>query len=424
MATASYITFQNSDIPCAFVSALSYSKNARLTQTTKGYNRSHGLEPAEISLRLFINYGICETIGVDYNYYLTLLNSLIPSKDSIPTNFYINGFPLYSSLLFALSSINKTTNIDESGTIYEAEFDLVLSGVSCTKEESRQRALIFNNNSDLIIPKITLLCNGKEKIIESDLSILSLSLTAKGGVIEIGIGEGLKEVERNWMTDLLDHQAQIKIENYNTYNIISGILLDDILSLEFSVFDIEYNKSIQKSFTNVSLKDLFPEFIDNTEIIINYLIFSGNQIEMLSALQKSLGFVVDYTSKRFELAPDELKSNNTFNYYYDSDLVNENITKLLWRDGVHTFEAGNSDGAVYQVESICTVNNSNISSKYLKYIKLFQNEIIITAPIDQTIREHSVINIIKNNVQIPCIVSDYELNFINNEMKLTLNYIS
>ena len=419
------IAVQDFTFPCAFINALSYGKACRVSTDWRGYNRFRGYEKSEISLRLRITPAVCEAAGEDFAQWVERFDSIAPEKASSPSVFFFNGYPLCASLLFALTSVNRTSVCDSLGT-YVYELDLVFSGVSACKEKVRDRALIFDTGETLsALPTITLESEGKSLEVKENVSVSALTVSEKGCELSLFIGEGLKTVSRDWMTGLVDNGGTITIEGYHRFFVTSASIVDDELKITGSIFEVSYNKYSQFSLFNKTISNIFEDFeVDSKcDFTTSYLFYSGTKKELLDKIQQSSGFLIDYYNKKIISVPDTINTNLIFNYYYDDDLKTEPITGVTWYDNVNRFEVGDNAGSVREVRSVYHASTSSPAESCLRWSKMMQNEIIIEAPIDPRIRQYSAFNVIKNNTQIPVIVSAFELDFINNSMRLTLNYL-
>lgn len=423
--TKAVITVQDFMFPCAFVNALSYAKTSRVVTDWRGESRFRGYERGEISLRLAISPAICEAVGEDFVGWVEAFDSITPQKASVPTVFAFNGYPLNGSLLYALTSVNRSQATDGLG-VYQYELDLVFSGVSACKEKVRDRALIFaQDERNTSLPILTLTCGEKSLEVKENTSISELTLTEKGCSATIFIGEGLKNVPRDWMTRLVENQGTIQVDGYSKFFITSASIVDDELRITGSCFDISYNKFDQFTLFNKTISNIFSDFTTSKEVdfTTNYLFYSGTKKELLEKIQESSGFLIDYYNKKILPVPDSINSDFIFSFYYDDDLKTEPITGLSWYDSVNKFDVGSSTGAVREVKSVYHSQSSSPADSCFKWAKLMQNEIIIEAPIDPRIRQFSCFNISKNNTQIPVMVTSFELDFISDTMKLTVNYL-
>lgn len=416
-----YVSCQNYAIPCAFVSALSYTKTARTAQDNRGFNRSLGYEPGEISVRVRFDRALCEAVGEDYNAWLNTARELEPRKQSTPTPFYLNGNPLYASLLFALTSVNRTDSTDVIGDVFAVELDLVFSGVACAKEMSRDRALVFGDDASIAIPTVMIECNGKTIAIESAQVITQFKRTERGGVITVCIGTDENIIPRDWMTPIMEKRGFVIIDGFR-YFIFMANLVDEALTLYYSVFDASWTGYKTKTYRSATVGDVFPSLDDITDVQIDWFVFNGDKIETLERVAESLGFLVDFPLMACVPVPDKLTTNNSFVFYVSEDLQTQPIGRVVWRDGRHEYSAGDGEN-VYYVDAVCCVNDSRVAQRCLKRCRYMQNRITITAPIEPTIKQHSVFNIIKGDQAIPVMVEAFEFDYMTNQMTLDLHYL-
>ena len=109
-----YVSCQAFDIPCPFVTALSYAKAADAVADHYSRVRFRSFATAEISLRFEVTVPRCQLIGEDF---FTWVDRLEEWSDRLavktaPTPFRLSGMPLYSSLLFAMTSLNLSYRHD------------------------------------------------------------------------------------------------------------------------------------------------------------------------------------------------------------------------------------------------------------------------------------------------------------------------
>lgn len=418
---SAYVTCQNYSFPCAFVTALSYTKTARTVQSNRGFNLALGFEPGEISLRVRFDRALCEAVGEDYNTWLNTARILEPRRQSEPTPFYLNGQPLYASLLFGLTSVNRTDSTDVIGDVFAVELDLVFSGVACAKEMSRDRALVFGEDNDIYIPSVTIECDGKSIAIESAQTVTEFKRTERGGVITISIGTDENIIPRDWMTPLMSKRGHITIDG-ERYFIFMANLVDEALTLFYSVFDESWTGYKTATYQHTTVGKVFPGLDDKTDIQIDWLVFNGDKLAMLTSVAVSLGFLVDFPLMACVPVPNKLTANNSFVYYVSEDMQTQPIDRVVWRDGAHEHSAGDGEN-VYYVDSVCCVNDSSVAARALARVRYMQNRITITAPIEPSIKQHSVFNIVKGNQAIPVMVESFEFDYLTNQMTLDLHYL-
>jgi hypothetical protein len=418
-----YFSIQNLDIPCVFITGLSYAKTAETAQTSRGYNRFQRLGAAEISLRVNVTRPACEVAGESFEQWSARLTDGVASVPTAPTNAYLAGNPLYADLLFAITAITRTNVYDELGDLVSFECDLTISGVSLAKEASRTKALIFTADDVIQLPDVTVRANGKTLDIDDKTVLSAFTMTERGCDVSISFLDGSKVLSRSALTDIMnDSDSLISVADYGDFHIILADLIDETLHLQCSIFPVEWNRYETWTKSNVRLSDIFDGWNDDTGYILDYIQCRGTRISLLDRLVDSLGLMVDYSNKTFHTTPSALASNTDYQAYVDEDSQTEQITGLVWCDGIHQHNAGNTDGAVMQIDSACVVSDSTVADKCLQYARFMQNTVKISVPYDSRIHQFSVINVVKNATQFPAMVTHFDVDFMTNEMMLELNY--
>ena len=125
------------------VSGVSWTETARTVEKTGGYTRATGKEAVTISARVTFNPSVASLTysteqGLNGLYYI--LNGLATDCVDEPARLLVGDFEPVPSMLFALTSCNKTQVYDPRFDP-TMEMDLVFSGVRCVKEESRNKSL-------------------------------------------------------------------------------------------------------------------------------------------------------------------------------------------------------------------------------------------------------------------------------------------
>lgn len=419
-----YFTIQTINFPCTFITALSYSKQAETVQNARGFNRFQRMANAEISLRINVTRAVCMASDESFSKWDDLLSEDIVAKGTEPTHAYLAGNPLYAELLFAITSMTRTNVYDELGELVSFECDLTMTGVSLAKDASRTKALIFSETEQAEFPEITITANGNTLSLDDKTVLTNLVLNEKGGDLSIAFQDGSKLVSRDVLSGLIgDPDAAVQVNGYGKFHVIEADLVDDDLSIRFSVFPVEWNQVETFSKTNATLPDIFSGWADDTNITIAYIHSRETKISLLKEIANSLGLLVDYSTKAFHAVPYKLSSTTDFQTYIDEDTQTETITKLIWCDHVHQYTVGRDDGACIEVDSCCVINQKIVAERCLKYAQFMQNAIKLTLPYDKRVRLFSVINIIKNVTRIPAMVTHYEIDFMANEMRIEASYI-
>lgn len=426
-----FLTFQDQKIPLSYVTAFSYSKNSKVITNSAGYARFTGFLPPEISVRLEIS--IPRAMVADRNL-MDDLNYMIafePNRESAPTHVQIGSSIIYPSLLFRVTSINKTIQCDRNGFPEIAEFDLVLSGVQCAKNEVRARKVI--DNDDVPLPELTITCSGKSLKIGNNTAISSLILKPFSCECEILIGNDLDLVSDNgWLLSLVENSASLTIDGYGVFYIISASLVEGALKITASKWTKEAAMPITRTYFDKTLGEILGDVskqnMNNSRLsidqMVSYYMAYGSPVELVAQIVKSAGILMDSNDLgiSFFNIPDAINPNIDFDLYLDDDLKTEPINSIIWRDSIHEYSIGDSVGMI--IDSAFTSKSDIHARNCLKFARYMQNKIEIAAPIDTRIKHHSCFNIMKNGAAIPVMVEDYTFNFIDNIMNLELHYIA
>lgn len=427
-----YLTFQGLEIPLVYVTALSYTKTAKTVQNSDGFARFRGYMPSEISLRLEVSRP--RALAAGDNYYATLARfiDLQPEKSSEPSQVVLDTAILYPALKFRLTSINKSFQADINGNIDIAEFDLTLSGVECSKAESQRRVYDFSQTA-ISMPKITLKCLDKALEVGNDVCISGFTLTPFVSEIELCIGDDLSIIRDSaWLMALVENHAEVYIEGYGRFYVVSATLNENILHLTGSRWPKTAAQPVTRTFIDATLQDVLYALTGVKkgligEMPIEYYLTTSTPLDSLRALQNSAGFLIDAAPDEisFRSVPENIMPDIDFDLYVDDDLMTEPLRGIIWRDTVNEHKAGvTDDGAALNIDSAFTSNSPVFAAQCLRYARYMQNSIKVTAPIDARIKHHSAFYITKNNAAIPVMVEDYTLDFISGEMTLDLHYIS
>lgn len=423
-----YLSIQDIDIPLPYVTAFSYSKVARVVQNHLGYARFRGYEPAEISVRIYISPAISMYSGTEYMDEINKYIDLQVDKESMATPVMLGGFPIYPSLKFKITSINKTVSADRNGFVESLELDLILSGVECVKEMARKRTLAVDEIDEL--PEVDISCNGKHYSIGSESTISEITIQPYSAVVEIILGTDSDIVnETAWLKTPAENHAVFKIKGFHEFNIVKVDLVYGILRLTGSVFDNSMAKNITKTYLDSNLFDILSDMPCGLKVSVNepveYFLANGTNLDVLRQLQKSAGFLVDVKENSISVVdvPSSLESSVDLMLNVEEDLMTEPIDCVIWRDGIHEFTAGKT-GTVLNVKSSFSSNSDIMAQNCLKFANYSQNSISITAPYDDRIRHHSVINLQKGSDVICAMVENFVFDLILNEMSLELHYIS
>ena len=174
-----------------------------------------------------------------------------------------------------------------------------------------------------------------------------------------------------------------------------------------------------------SLKDVFPDVEVKTKAKFSYLKYDDAPINMLYKMQDSLGYLIGLQGDKIYLydPPAQIPYGQvTYDFLLDNDTMTAPITKVIIRDGQNEFVSGNDDGETFFVNAECRVT-SDASDNVLRYAQFNQNLLILTIPLETRINIGSIVNVNTGERVIPCVVTEYDIDFLQNSMQIELHYI-
>ena len=146
----------------------------------------------------------------------------------------------------------------------------------------------------------------------------------------------------------------------------------------------------------------------------------------MKALQDDLGYLIGLEKDDIIIydTPDKIgRGDITYDYVLNADTMTVPVTKVIVRDDRGEYWAGNDDGETYYVYTNASVTKQAAES-LLKYVNFNQNMITLSIPYEPRIRIGSIINInIGNGAVLNCIVTEYDIDFLSNNMQLELHYV-
>lgn len=418
------ISFQNYTLPAIYVTGLSYSKSARLHTSSTGFARFLGFNPAEISLRLYVDAARAMVSERDFLTDFYAIQGMQVRGDAEPEQVIFAGNILYPALEFRITAITTTTEMDASGIPVAIEADVSLSGVRCTKGEAGRKALVFSE--DYTIPQLTITCGEKSLSIGVEVTIAGFVMTPEAVEAELLIGDDLSIAsDKGWLLDLARNEATLSVDGYGDFYIISADLAEGVLSLKSSRWPKQ--KEETEVYTGVSLNTVLREISGlyaDVSGAVGYYLRKGTELQAIADLQRSAGFLIDYapSGTTFRAVPDAIVPDVDMDLYIDSDLATEQITGIVWRSPDALYTVGSNPSM--QVESAFSSGTEAAARSCLKYMQYMQNSISITTVIDTRIKHHSAIYVIKDSQAIPCMVENYVFDFMAGTLELELHYVS
>ena len=429
-----YLKFGKYEIPLSCISGLSYSKQGNIVDSSNLSCRCLGINNVQVQLQIAINPSTC--YDRDFIAFARDMSQVRPSKTEKPAKIYLGNDILLPQLEFMLISTNITYQSDRLGKLQEMQLSWTLSASRVVKDENRNTELLTNN--ELIMPKVTLHCDGKSIECKQDISIANLRLSGFRGTIELFLADTYTEVDRDaWLNRVNNSKTSyFDIEHYGKFYILSSnIVYDNWLSFDLTKFNKHWYKKQTKTFIAdpnspkvFTLKDIFSDCDDikvKSKAKVRYFKYDDTPYNVLKALQDDLGYNIGLQGDDIILydTPDKIgKGDITYDYVLDGDTLTTPITKCIIRDDRAEYITGNDDGETYYVYTNASVTQDAAIS-VLKYVNFNQNMITISIPYEPRIRIGSIINInIGNDEVLNCVCTEYDIDFLSNSMQIELHY--
>lgn len=431
-----YLKFGKYEIPLSCIDGLSYSKQGNIVDSSNLSCRCIGINNVQVQLQIVINPSTC--YDMDFIEFARTMSQVRPSKTEKPAKIQIGNDLLLPQLEFMLISTNITYQSDRLGKLQEMQLSWTLSASRVVKDENRNTELLTNN--ELIMPKVTLHCDGKSIECKQDISIANLQLSGFRGTIELFLADTYTEVDRDaWLNQVNNSKTSyFEIEHYGKFYILSSnIVYDNWLSFDLTKFNKHWYKKQTKTFIAdpsspkvFTLKDIFSDCDDNVVVKskakVRYFKYDDTPYNVLKALQDDLGYNIGVSEDTIILydTPDKIgKGDITYDYILDGDTLTTPITKCIIRDDRAEYITGNDDGETYYVYTNASVTQ-DAASAVLKYVNFNQNMITLSIPYEPRIRIGSIINInIGNDEILNCVCTEYDIDFLSNSMQIELHYV-
>lgn len=430
-----YFKFGKYEIPLSCINGLSYSKQGNIVDSSNLSCRCLGINNVQVQLQIAINASVC--YDRDFIEYARVMSQIKPNKQDNPAKIYLGNDVLLPQLEFMLISTNVTYQSDRLGKLQEMQLNWTLSASRVVKDENRNTVLLTNNK--LIIPKVTLHCDGKSIECKQDISIANLQLSGFRGTIELFLADTYTEIDRDaWLNQVNNSKTSyFDIEHYGKFYILSSnIVYDNWLSFDLTKFNKHWYKKQTKTFVSnpnkpkvFTLKDIFNDCDDikvKSKAEVRYFKYDDTPYNVLKALQDDLGYNIGLQGDDIILydTPDKISRGDiTYDYVLDGDTLTAPITKCIARDDRAEYIAGNDDGETYYVYTNASVTQDAADS-LLKYVNFNQNMITLSIPYEPRIRIGSIINVnIGNGAVLNCVCTEYDIDFLSNSMQLELHYV-
>lgn len=421
-------------VPLMCVQSISWQKKSRLVTHVGGYVSSRGYEPAEISVKIQVNYTILKQLGMDADSIYSTIRDVVTDRKSISGVFYIGGYPIYPELEFTPTNINKTyiTDTAKTGII---DVDMVFSGVKCVKEVVRERALELD--PVLAIPELVLSVGEKELVIQDSLSLNEFVTQPDSITFTLSIGSDMDLVSRDGFLDALLENGVVTADlpqGKTKYYIVDASLVEEQLSVTGSIYPRQALKVLTRTYQDTSLKAILEDLaneagidiICKTDGDISYYCAFGNPVQCIKELQTSAGFIMSYRQGKLTCVnvPEYIDGQQELEYLeITQDSGTEPLRGVYWFDGVNQITAGVLDATAQKIYSVFRSNDKSYADRCLKFMQYQGKVISVSTDIEQNIDSHSAVWVRSNDKEIQCVVEWYELDWLNNTARYELHYV-
>lgn len=431
-----YLDWADIQIPLCLVTGFSYAKRARTVNHARNFASARGFEASEISVRVTLNRGVAMAYGLEFGRYVELLESLTASRDNEQGPVTVGGYPIYPELNFALTNINRTCQTDlATDEVTSLEADITLSGVSCVKEVSRERALVMGYEDTIVqLPKTTISCKGKDFVIQDSTAVSQLVTTPKELQLEVLIGQDNRTPERDgFLNDIISEYATVTCElpqGTVVYNVIQAMLMDSVLYLTGSILPEEASQVVTKTYMDCDLADILTDICSSIGVDadikvdghVDYYLMQCSPIQAIEELQRSAGFLVSIQGNKltFVWVPDAIDPQITLDELtVEDDTRSEDVNGLVWRDGTHEVLAGDVSGEVPKVDSVFkTEAGDGFARHVLAYLRYQAARVAVSGAIVDTIGTHSQIAVPKDDVTLALLVDYPTFDWLSGQMSL------
>lgn len=447
-----YFSFNNVEIPLTCVTGLSYNKSGNIVPE-KDHFKCTGINPVQVQVQFALNASTCvgmvdsdNGMSLSHEEFMNVarkIDSMMPNKTDKPSFIMIGDSILLPQLKFMLTSTNMTCQSDRLGNLQEIQVSWTLSGSQVVKDEARIQPLtkMDSKTGELLLPRVVLHCKGKSVECSDDINVASLQLSAFYGDISLLLSDTYKNVARkSWLVDVNNSEdTYFEIENYGLYYIHSSNTTDDNwLEFHLTKFSKDWYKKRSETFISddktFTLKDIFKGVEVKSKAEFEYYKYDCSPIDAIYNLQDSLGYLIGLQNNRVSgLGADKIilfdppsmigSGDVTYDYHPDRDTMTQPITKVVIRDGYGEYSAGDNSGETFFVNAQCRLPSGGNAERVLQYVKFNQNMITIEVPIEKRICVGSIVNVDTGDQILHCVCTEYDIDFMQNQMLLELHYV-
>lgn len=449
-----YFKYNDISIPLTCITSVAYTKSGNIVPLSKMSCKCAGINAIQVGLEIsltpasFISGFALDTtdnFDVTYDKFIKWVGYLCSIKpNQFEADYLTFGDKIIvPQLKFMLSSVSCTYKSDRNGLLQEVQLSWSMVGSKVVKKEAKDKQLAQQSESSIAtyrLPKVVLHYNDKSIECSNDINISALTLSSLNGHIELLLADTYTDISiKAWLDDVNnDKNAYFEIEGYGKFYISSSyIIYANWLNFELTKFTQAWFTRHTKTFlsndnSSFTLSNIFSNIdAENTPVEVKskasftYFKYNCNPTQLIKTLQTSLGYIIGLREDKIYLydAPDTIPEGSiTYDYYLDENKLTKPITQVILKDAVNEFTSGNTDGESYAVNSLCAASQA-AADNVLKYVKFYHNIITMTVPFDKRIKSGCLITVNTGQSLINCVCTEYDINFIENQIKLELHYM-
>lgn len=420
-------------VPLTMVSGVSWSESARTVEKRGGYQTSIGKEAVTISARVTFTPSVASLTysteqGLNGLYYV--LTGLATDCVDEPARLLIGDFEPVPSMLFALTSCNKTQVYDPRFDP-SMEMDLVFSGVRCVKEESRNKSLTEQETSGQL-PDITIKRGGKELAIRDSYNVDNLIIRDSSVEIGFTVRDDLTIINRDgYFVDLTDGETRVVVDK-NEYYIVAASVEANRVELVGSFWPVDSQKAFVKTYRDTTLKDLFSDLAKRAGIQadirveggVMYYLNATSPMESITDVAESCGANLYWRNGKLLVVdvPEILGKGIELEAQIDSkNSGDEVISSCVWIDTLIKDVAGSSSGRSTSISSV--YRGESRASQCLKRAVFRQNTIEVECPIALGVEQGATVSVQVADSMISGLVVGFEADYMTWKAVYYVSYI-
>lgn len=417
-----YLEFEDYKIPLVCVTGFSYNKSGNLVQRAARKYVCTGINNIQVQLQMSINVQMYAELARE-------LAFVHPHKTNPPSTLKVAGQTVLPQLQFLLTSTNVTYQSDRLGNLQSIELSWTLSGSRVVKNENRE-VVLYNTKKDGIelLPRVTLHCKNKTLELKNNISICRLNLTGFNGELQVMLSDTYTSIDRQVWFIIPNQRDDVyfDVENYGKFYITSSHFDDNIISYKLTKFSKKWFKATSKTYQDATLKDIFP-VVNKSNIQIYYYLLNDTLYNSLYTLQDSLGFLIGVKGDSITVydVPEKIKKGSvTYNYITNSDIVTMPISGLTLSTVSSIMTVGTDEQEVMSKACQCVPTDLEATTtQLLKYINFSKNVITMAVPYESKLYVGCLVNVRLKSETLPCICTNYEIDFMTGQMRLELHYL-